>query len=316
VNCKSRAAVVEPAGARAKGAKRLKRAMSLSAYPELFAPLFKYVDRPSLIKVIKLSRPEVRDLAIYVFISRKYFISGCAQLAKLRPFFRDYGGLRVDNFLPGNLDAISHLNLWYVQLFQSPLFRSDDKVHNFRRALESGHSLVSLKMGGCSAFRKTPALSVSFLRTLSTSTTLRKLEIVADTLLADGIRAIAAGLAANTLCLTYLHLRIVDVCDDGAIALASSLKSNTTLDKLVLANNRIGDTSAHAFADALRSNTTLAKLKLYQNNIEFNGLKALSDSLCENTTLEVLNVRHQTGAWADSEWTVAGIDTRNGRLRL
>jgi hypothetical protein len=54
--------------------------------------------------------------------------------------------------------------------------------------------------------------------------------------------------------------------DDGAIALASSLSSNTQLHRLWLQHNAIGPPGATALATAMRHNTSCTSLKLLQGN--------------------------------------------------
>jgi hypothetical protein len=54
--------------------------------------------------------------------------------------------------------------------------------------------------------------------------------------------------------------------DDGAIALAASLSSNSQLQRLWLQHNAIGPAGAMALATAMQHNTSCTNLKLLQGN--------------------------------------------------
>jgi Ran GTPase-activating protein (RanGAP) involved in mRNA processing and transport len=69
------------------------------------------------------------------------------------------------------------------------------------------------------------------------------------------------------------------------------LASNTTLKELDLrGNTRIGDDGAVALAAALASNTTLEKLVLFHNEISYAGMGALAQALKHNDSLEYLGI--------------------------
>jgi hypothetical protein len=61
-------------------------------------------------------------------------------------------------------------------------------------------------------------------------------------------------------------LRLLPAGDDGAIALASGLSSNTQLHRLWLQHNAIGAAGAMALATAMQHNTSCTSLKLLQGN--------------------------------------------------
>ena len=70
--------------------------------------------------------------------------------------------------------------------------------------------------------------------------------------------------------------------------MAKLLKTNTTLTRLDLWDNKIGDAGAQALAETLKTNTTLTRLDLGGNKIGDAGAQALAEFLKTNTTLTTL----------------------------
>ncbi|KJE95309.1 hypothetical protein CAOG_05771 [Capsaspora owczarzaki ATCC 30864] len=87
-------------------------------------------------------------------------------------------------------------------------------------------------------------------------------------------QSIAEALKVNTT-LIKLYLDRNQIGDVGAQAIAEALKVNTTLTTVYLYNNQIGDAGAQAIAEALKMNKKLTTLYLDQNFITENGIKAL-----------------------------------------
>ena len=94
------------------------------------------------------------------------------------------------------------------------------------------------------------------------------------------------GLKQNII----IHLKINDgeIRYEEATLLANALEKNTTLERLDLYANNIGDEGAKALASALEKNTTLVLLELAKNNIGDEGAKALATALEKNRSLERL----------------------------
>eukprot|EP00812_Abedinium_dasypus_P001934 NODE_1234_length_1201_cov_315.315009.p1 GENE.NODE_1234_length_1201_cov_315.315009~~NODE_1234_length_1201_cov_315.315009.p1 ORF type:complete len:383 (+),score=118.59 NODE_1234_length_1201_cov_315.315009:124-1149(+) len=105
--------------------------------------------------------------------------------------------------------------------------------------------------------------------------------------------ALAEALKTNKT-LERLLLQVNNIGDDGAKALAEALKSNDTLTRLSLGMNRIGRDGAKALAEALKSNDRLTMLYLSNNLIGSAGAKALAEALKTNKTLThlFLNVNY------------------------
>jgi hypothetical protein len=74
-------------------------------------------------------------------------------------------------------------------------------------------------------------------------------------------------------------------------ALAEVLKTNTTLTKLNLSKNSIGNQGASAFAEALKTNTTLTTLDFSWNYIDIKGAKKLVEAMKINSTLTTLYLK-------------------------
>ena len=81
--------------------------------------------------------------------------------------------------------------------------------------------------------------------------------------------------------LTVLNLGGNQIGDDGGCALASALRSNRTLQQLLLTNNRLGPMSASAFGESLAANHTsvLHTLALANNQLGAIGAQHLCDAL-------------------------------------
>ena len=103
----------------------------------------------------------------------------------------------------------------------------------------------------------------------------------------------AVALADSLKCCTsleLLQLHFNDISSEGAVALAGALKSCTSLQVLNLNVNDICSEGAVALADALKCCTSLEQLYLGRNNICSNGAVALADALKCCTSLELLQL--------------------------
>jgi hypothetical protein len=103
----------------------------------------------------------------------------------------------------------------------------------------------------------------------------------------SGIAAIAEVLKLNTS-LQRLKLKWNRIGDSGAAAIAEALKLNTSLQRLNLDGNEIGDSGATAIAEALTLNASLQELSLYKNEIGDSGAAAIAEALKRNTSLQRL----------------------------
>jgi hypothetical protein len=97
----------------------------------------------------------------------------------------------------------------------------------------------------------------------------------------------AQVLKQNTT-LQKLTLKHNSIGNHGAKMLADSLKQNTTLRSLHLLCNLIEDEGATALADALEQNKMLTDLSLSSNRVKDRGAQALGKSLKHNTILKIL----------------------------
>ena len=152
---------------------------------------------------------------------------------------------------------------------------------------------------------------------LSSSTSLKKLDISRNGLPPEAVELIISGLHHNTtletLLMSYsnfslqntislasvlrtnhtlvdLDLGSCDIDSDGACQLASALCTNDTLQELDLEGNPIGVEGATAFAEMLLKNKSLKYLNLQDDSIGEEGARKLIDSLTHNTTVERLRL--------------------------
>ena len=79
--------------------------------------------------------------------------------------------------------------------------------------------------------------------------------------------------------------------DIDAIVIAELLKSNTTVSRLDLARNQIGDAGAYALAMMLAENSTIEYLNLESNPFGEVGGGAFVVAVTGNTTLQYLNLK-------------------------
>ena len=110
---------------------------------------------------------------------------------------------------------------------------------------------------------------------------------------------LAQAMAANST-VTKLNLSENEIGDSGAAALAKAVEVNSTLAELYLLSNKIGDSGAAALAKAVEINSTLAVLSLSSNGIGESGAAALAKAVEINSTLTLLylhrNVIGDSGA--------------------
>ena len=79
------------------------------------------------------------------------------------------------------------------------------------------------------------------------------------------------GLLSSSTSLKELDISHNDLPPDGACQLASALCTNSTLQELYLGSNPVGVKGATAFAEMLRTNHTLVDLNLRLCNIDSDG---------------------------------------------
>lgn len=133
---------------------------------------------------------------------------------------------------------------------------------------------------------------------LSGNKTLTHLDLSSCKINSVGMCALA--LILNTTSIKKLSLSGNNIGDEGMGLLAKSLKTNASLEELVISNNNIGDKGAKLLADSLSHNKTLTSLKIGVNNIGDEGAKELACLLRNNETLRELslglnNIRDEGG---------------------
>ena len=162
---------------------------------------------------------------------------------------------------------------------------------------------------------------------LSSSTSLKELNISYNKLPPEAIELIISGFHRNTTLktslmygshfslqntislasvlrtnhtLVYLTLALCKIDSDGACQLVSALCTNDTLQVLLMGGNLIGVKGAAAFAEMLLKNKSLKELNLQDNSIGEEGTQKLIDSLTHNTTVEKLELPEKYESSIDS----------------
>ena len=89
----------------------------------------------------------------------------------------------------------------------------------------------------------------------------------------------------------YIFLQQINLNnEDGITTFAEALKTNTTLQQLNLADNRIDEKGATQLAEALKGNNSIQKLDLGENDLADNGTKQLAEALKTNNSLQELDL--------------------------
>ena len=135
--------------------------------------------------------------------------------------------------------------------------------------------------------KKNSTFQADLARELGSSLELQTLRCRNATINAANAVVLADVLKSNTT-VTKLDLSCNFIGDSGAAGLAEALKYNTTLTVLNMSNNGIGDAGAAGFAEALKYNTTLTVLNMSNNGIGDAGAAGLAEALKSNTTLTEL----------------------------
>jgi Ran GTPase-activating protein (RanGAP) involved in mRNA processing and transport len=88
----------------------------------------------------------------------------------------------------------------------------------------------------------------------------------------------------------YDKYGVYAIIEEYTIAIANMIKKNTTIVKLNLERNCLGEIGIDEIAKALRVNTTITNLNLSRNNLEEYGTQKITDALYTNTTITKLNL--------------------------
>ena len=93
-------------------------------------------------------------------------------------------------------------------------------------------------------------------------------------------------------CLDIQHVTLTGIImtDDQMSFFCDCLKINSTLFKLNLSGNKIGNKGVKTFSEIIGINTTLQELNISSNKIKDEGAKRLAEAIQVNTTLQELNI--------------------------
>lgn len=169
--------------------------------------------------------------------------------------------------------------------------------------LRINHTLVTLDLQNCGLFDEGVKFLVAGLA--AGNDTLRNLYLDANGIEAQGAMHIANYFLEVTRLgktgVTGLWLDMNRLGDEGIVMLASALRTNTTLERLVVGSNRITGEAANVLCFALRHHPTLIQLFLgaylatadmgeLTNRIGDRGAGAVANLLRENKVLKLLSI--------------------------
>ena len=194
-------------------------------------------------------------------------------------------------------------------------------------SLTTHNSLEVLDLGGMMATELGVEDCQALSELLSSSTSLKELDISVNDLPPEAVELIISGLYHNTslkrLNMYHLHFSLqntislasvlrtnhtlvdlslaeCDIDSDGACQLASALCTNDTLQELLMGGNSIGVTGAAAFSEMFLKNKSLKRLDFQNDSIGEEGTQKLIDSLTHNTTVELLLLHEKYKSSIDS----------------
>ncbi len=117
---------------------------------------------------------------------------------------------------------------------------------------------------------------------------LKRLNIEANKVSDKGITALATAL--RNVSLPALKFAKNDIGDAGVAAIASLIKSNSTILHVDLANNSITDAGLQVLCEVLKSNTSVLTLNVSRNNLTLAGVTAIHGLLSVNKVLRTVDI--------------------------
>lgn len=150
--------------------------------------------------------------------------------------------------------------------------REGEVLEHMSKMLANNRSLSTLSFKHFDAVDKDIKLLSN---ALHTNNTLISLNLECNKIGAPGAEALASALLTKGLySMQHLGLAYNFVADNGAIALAEAIRSNTGLKTLTLKNNSIGPVGLAALAQALESGSNIESLTIFGNDFDnANGLQ-------------------------------------------
>ena len=236
--------------------------------------------------LLKIPKQLINKLKTLNLHHNKLDSESCAALADLVPHIPHLETLILDLSISDRggavllITSLTHNSLKSLQL--TGIGVKDCRA--LSELLSSSTSLKKLDIGWSDLPRKAVELIISGLHH---NTTLEGLDMFESHFSCQNAISLASVLRTNHT-LVYLNLGDCDIDSDGACQLASALCTNDTLQNLNLWNNLIGVKGATTFAEMLLKNKSLKTLDLRHDSIGEEGTQKLIDSLKRNTTVEAL----------------------------
>ena len=154
--------------------------------------------------------------------------------------------------------------------------------------------------------------AVAGLLELNTRVPVKTIDLRLNDLRDLGAEALARAIKIHKA-VTSIDLRYNNIGDAGAVALADAIEINTTVQEINLSENCIGGEGAVALADAIKINETLQRIHLSKNNIGDEGAVALADAIKINRTVQQI---HLSNTMIGDEGAVALADAIRTNLAV
>ncbi|XP_053497330.1 NACHT, LRR and PYD domains-containing protein 12-like isoform X1 [Ictalurus furcatus] len=220
----------------------------------------------------------------------------------------------LSTVLSSNSSRLRELNLSHNYYLQ------DSGVKLLSAGLENPHcTLEKLSLRWCILTEESCRALSSVLT--SNSSRLRELNLSKNYKLQDsGVKLLSAGLENPHCTLEILKLSYCGITDEGCVALASALRSNTSshLRELNLNGNNPGESGVKLFSDLLKDpHCTLEKLHLRECNLTAESCRALSSVLTSNSSrLRELNLSENNLQDSGVKLLSAGLENPHCTLEI
>ena len=164
---------------------------------------------------------------------------------------------------------------------------SVESIDSLCKALSTNSSMRSLDMNGC-PLTTSHCVCLGQLLRHPIHCKIEKLYLNSCSLTSDGVGEVMSGLSDNHT-LRELKLNYNNqIRSEGAVTIATMLKTNSSLETLILNNCSIDSSGGVELGTALERNKTLRVLELPRNALGDDGVRGLIVGLENNSSLEVL----------------------------
>lgn len=199
----------------------------------------------------------------------------------------------------------------------SHYFLGKDCAHALARSLNRVFEVEKVHLRGN---KLAPESSRRILKRLHLKQT-RELDLTDNRVDAAGVGELCDLVQSEHCCLQLLHLESCALSSSQVEDLCQALSTNSTLQELNLARNKLGEVAAKHIGEMLRRNSALKRLDLHWNNLRFPGALQLFQGFQANDDLVEIDLSWNSlnqgdskviaaafGSWLSSDTHVRHLD--------